>query len=139
MSSPAPATAAPSEVHREGSSLRSRGDSVVIELSTAQVEAVVRAAAGGGSVSVLLSGRADLSEALAPALERLDDPRLSRSLLAGLVMLASFPADGSYLGNAHLARMLDMNPSTAHRYISTLVAVGLLERAPDSRRYRRPR
>ena len=88
---------------------------------------------------MLLSGRADLSEALAPALERLDDPRLSRSLLAGLVMLASFPADGSYLGNAHLARMLDMNPSTAHRYISTLVAVGLLERDPDSRRYRRPR
>ncbi len=134
MSSPAPATAAPSEVRGGGSSLRSRGDGVVIELSAAQVEAVVRAASDGGSVSVLLSGRADLSEALA----QLDDPRLSRSLLAGLVILASFPADGSYLGNAQLARMLDMNLSTAHRYISTLAAVGLLERDPDSRRYRRP-
>jgi hypothetical protein len=139
MSSPAPATAALSEVRRGGSSLRSRGDGVVIELSAEQVEAVVRGAAGGGSVSVLLSGRAELSEALAPALEQLDDRRLSRSLLAGLVMLASFPADGSYLGNAQLARMLEMNPSTAHRYVSTFVAVGLLERDPDSRRYRRPR
>jgi hypothetical protein len=110
-----------------------------IELSRAQVDAVVRAAAGGGSVSVLLSGRADLSEELAPALEQMDDRRLSRSLLAGLVMLASFPADGSYLGNAQLARMLNMNTSTAHRYISTFVAVGPLERDPDSRRSRRPR
>jgi hypothetical protein len=41
-----------------------------------------------------------LGEALAPALEQLDYRRLSRSLLAGLVMLASFPADGSYPGNA---------------------------------------
>ena len=32
--------------------------------------------------------------------------------------------------------MLDMNPSTAHRYLSTLLAVGLLERNPDTRRYR---
>jgi hypothetical protein len=100
MSSPAPATAAPSEVRRGGSSLRSRGDGVVIELSAAQVEVVVRAAAGGGSISVLLSGSGDLGEALAPALEQLDYRRLSRSLLAGLVMLASFPADGSYPGNA---------------------------------------
>jgi DNA-binding IclR family transcriptional regulator len=51
-------------------------------------------------------------------------------------MLASFPSDGSYLGNAEIARMLEMNPSTTHRYVSTLVAVGLLERDPATRRYR---
>ncbi len=73
---------------------------------------------------------------VAAGLERMHDPRLSHSLLAGLLMLASFPADGSYLANAELARSLGMNPSTAHRYVSTLVAVGLLEQDADTRRYR---
>jgi DNA-binding MarR family transcriptional regulator len=95
---------------------------------------VVRAAAGGGSVVVLLAGLGDVRGALAEGLELLDDPRLSRSLLCGLLMLASFPADGSYVGNAQIARMLGMSPSTSHRYLSTLVAVGLVERDPDSRR-----
>jgi len=113
------------------------GEGVVIDLLPAQVEAVVRAAADGRSAAVLLAGLGDVSKALADGLEPLDDPRLSRSLLAGLLMLASFPADGSYLGNAELARMLDMNPSTSHRYVSTLVAVGPLERDPATRRYRR--
>lgn len=121
-----------------GGSRRSReGEALFIELSSAQVEAVVRAAAGGGSAVVLLAGLGDVSGALAGGLELLDDPRLSRSLLSGLLMLASFPADGGYVGNAQIARMLGMNPSTSHRYMSTLVAVGLLERDPDTRRCRR--
>jgi len=109
---------------------------IVIELSPAQVDRVVRGAAEGGSMSVLLSGLDDVREVLAREPRQLEDSRLSRSLLAGLLMLASFPADGSYLGNAEIARMLDMNPSTTHRYVSTLVAVGLLERDPTTRRYR---
>ncbi|HEY4812975.1 MAG TPA: helix-turn-helix domain-containing protein [Solirubrobacteraceae bacterium] len=32
--------------------------------------------------------------------------------------------------------MLDLHLSTVHRYISTLTAVGLLEREPVTRRYR---
>jgi hypothetical protein len=109
---------------------------VSIELSPAQVDRVVRSAAEGGSMSVLLSGLRDVREVLAREPRQMDDSRLSRSLLAGLLMLASFPTDGSYLGNAEIARMLDMNPSTTHRYVSTLMAVGLLERDPATRRYR---
>jgi hypothetical protein len=109
---------------------------IVIELSSAQVDRVVRGAAEGGNMSVLLSGLKDVREVLAREPRQLDDSRLSRSLLAGLLMLASFPTDGSYLGNADIARILDMNPSTTHRYVSTLVAVGLLERDPSTRRYR---
>jgi hypothetical protein len=109
---------------------------ICIEFSQAQVEQVVRAASDGGSMSVLLSGLADMRRVLEAMPAQLEDSRLSRSLLAGLLMLASFPADGSYLGNAQLARMLGMDPSTTHRYISTLVAVGLLERDPSTRRYR---
>jgi DNA-binding IclR family transcriptional regulator len=33
--------------------------------------------------------------------------------------------------------MLVMNTSTTHRYVSTLVAVGLLERDAETRRHRR--
>jgi DNA-binding IclR family transcriptional regulator len=66
----------------------------------------------------------------------LENARLSRSLLAGLLMLASFPSDRSYVGIAELARMLDMSPSTTHRYVTTLLAAGLLERDPRTRQYR---
>jgi len=111
-------------------------EKVLIELSPAQVDRVIRSAADGGSISILLSGLSDVREVLAREPRQLEDSRLSRSLLAGLLMLASFPTDGSYLGNAEIARMLDMNPSTTHRYVSTLVAVGLLERDPSTRRYR---
>jgi hypothetical protein len=111
-------------------------EKVVVELSPAQVDRVIRTAADGGSMSLLLSGLRDIREVLAREPSQLEDNRLSRSLLAGLLMLASFPTDGSYLGNAEIARLLDMNPSTTHRYVSTLVAVGLLERDPATRRYR---
>jgi hypothetical protein len=109
---------------------------VTIELSPAQVDRVVRGAAEGGNMSVLLSGLKDVREVLSQEPRQMEDSRLSRSLLAGLLMLACFPTDGTFLGNAEIARMLDMNPSTTHRYVSTLVAVGLIERDPATRRYR---
>lgn len=88
-------------------------------------------------MSVLLAGLADVREVLGRAHDQLlDDSRLSRSLLAGLLLLATFPTDRDYLGNSEIARMLGMNPSTTHRYLSTLVAVGLVERDPETRRYR---
>jgi hypothetical protein len=134
---------APEPSADDGKDGRARGpeseaeaEKVSIELSPAQVDRVVRSAAEGGSMSVLLSGLRDVREVLAREPRQMDDSRLSRSLLAGLLMLASFPTDGSYLGNAEIARMLDMNPSTTHRYVSTLMAVGLLERDPTTRRYR---
>jgi hypothetical protein len=114
----------------------SADEGVVIELSPAQIDQVLSGAAESGDMSVLLSGLQDVREVLAREPRQLEDNRLSRSLLAGLLMLASFPTDGSDLGNAEIARMLDMNPSTTHRYVSTLVAVGLLERDPATRRYR---
>ncbi|MGP0100651.1 MAG: helix-turn-helix domain-containing protein [Solirubrobacteraceae bacterium] len=120
----------------DGAQDRPASEKVSIELSSAQVDRVIRSAADGGSMSILLSGLRDVREVLAREPRQLEDSRLSRSLLAGLMMLASFPTDGSYLGNAEIARMLDMNPSTTHRYVSTLVAVGLLERDPATRRYR---
>lgn len=120
----------------------SGADNVSIELSKAQVDQVVRAAGQGGTMSVLLSAVRDPDWTLSlesdewsyPA--QMEDRRLSRSLLSGLLVLSCFPHDGGYLGIAELARMLDMNTSTTHRYVTTLLAVGLLERDPSTRRYR---
>jgi IclR helix-turn-helix domain len=109
---------------------------ISIELSQAQVDRIVREASGAGSLSVRFSGLADTREGLATVPREFDDTGLSRSLLTGLLMLAAFPADGSYVRNSEIAAILDVNVSTAHRHISTLVAVGLLERDHVSRRYR---
>jgi IclR-like helix-turn-helix domain-containing protein len=115
---------------------------VLIELSKAQVDQVVRTAGQGGAMSVLLSSLRDPNWALGIESEewaypaQMEDRRLSRSLLSGLLVLSCFPPDGGYLGIAELARMLDMNTSTTHRYVTTLLAVGLLERDPATRRYR---
>lgn len=76
----------------------------------------------------------DAEEWVQPA--QMDDRRLSRSLLSGLLVLSCFPPDGGYLGIAGLARMLAMNTSTTHRYVMTLLAAGLLERDSATRRYR---
>ena len=115
---------------------------VTIELSKAQVDQVIRAAGQGGTMSVLLSAVRDASWTLPSASEerelpaQMDDRRLSRSLLSGLLVLSCFPADGSYVGIAELARTLGMNTSTTHRYVTTLLSVGLLERDSGTRRYR---
>jgi DNA-binding transcriptional ArsR family regulator len=112
------------------------GDPVCIELSAAQVEQVVRMALDAGRMSVLLSGLGDLRAMFAAGRELLEDDRLSRSLLYGLLVLASLSEDGSYVRVTGLARMLGVSPSTAHRYLSTLSAAGLVRRDPDTRRYR---
>jgi DNA-binding MarR family transcriptional regulator len=114
----------------------------MIELTKAQVDQVVRTAGEGGTMSVLLSAlrdpewtmKLDPEEGEYP--EQMEDRRLSRSLLSGLLVLSTFPTDGGDLGIAELAQTLSMNTSTTHRYVSTLLAAGLLERDPATRRYR---
>jgi DNA-binding MarR family transcriptional regulator len=111
---------------------------VMLTLSSAQVEQVLRSATS--DVQPDVAGMLT-SEQLAGAREHryralLDDRRLSRSLLAGLLVLTCFPKGGGELGIADLARRLDMRTSTIHRYVSTLLAAGLLERDPVSRQYR---
>jgi hypothetical protein len=115
---------------------RSGNGTLTVELSRAQVDQVVRAASGVRSISTVLSAMLESPERLASTLAGFDDTRLSRSLLSGLLVFAAFPPDGATLGNLEVARMLGMSPSTTHRYISTLLEVGLLERDAGTRRYR---
>jgi hypothetical protein len=114
---------------------------IAVELSKAQVDQIVREAGQGGTMSVLLSAIKGPDWVLAYDSERwlpaqLEDPRFSRSLLLGLTMLSCFVAAEKDLGIADVARMLRMENSTVHRYMSTLLTAGLLEQDPSTRRYR---
>jgi IclR helix-turn-helix domain len=117
---------------------------ITITLSRNQIDHVMRVALGDGalpSVSSLVAGtgfhRDHARQALSSRYRALqDNRRLSRSLLAGLLVLSCFPPEGIDLGIKDISEQLDLNTSTVHRYVLTLVAAGLLERDPDTRRYR---
>lgn len=64
------------------------------------------------------------------------DSGFSRSLERGLAILSAFGRERRQLGVKELAGELDVSPSTAHRYASTLVVLGYLEQDPESRKYR---
>jgi hypothetical protein len=134
---------------------KKRADEVAITLSPLQVEQVMRTAGRrrDGTVSNLLlaaldnayePGRSngggrppDLQKATRAALENaLEDPQLSQSLLRGLAILASYGPDRPWRAIIDLSDQLGMSPSTTHRYVKTLRAVGLLEQNPATREYR---
>jgi predicted transcriptional regulator len=114
---------------------------VFLKLSKAQVDQVVRSAGQGGTMTALLSALKDAEWALAvePSegahAAQMDDKRLSRSLLLGLLVLSCFSSERGHLGIAELARMLNMSTSTTHRYVATLLAAGLLVQDPVTRQY----
>jgi hypothetical protein len=109
---------------------------VRLELSAAQIERVLSSRRDSPIMPALIARLGAVRARLARDRSPMSDARLSHSLLAGLLILAWMPSDGRYVANAEVARALGMTASTAHRYISTLVAVGLLERDPATRRYR---
>jgi DNA-binding MarR family transcriptional regulator len=110
---------------------------ISIELTRSQVDQIVRGSSDADGVAGALRGLAD--RGLASNYDALaSSPRLSRSLLLGLLVLACFPTDGDALAVTDVAGKLDLSPSTTHRYMTTLLAAGLLEQDPRSRRYRVP-
>jgi DNA-binding MarR family transcriptional regulator len=111
-------------------------DAITIELSKAQIDRVVREAGRDGGLLGLVGVMEDLVGFRASAAQ-LDDPRFSRSLLRGLMVLGCLPADGAGREVTDVARELETSASTTHRYLSTLVEVGLVERDSVSREYRR--
>ncbi len=109
---------------------------VGIELTPPQIDRIVRQASGAGNMSVLLSGLQGARGTIQDNRELLDDPRMSRSLLQGLVVLSGVPADGSEIGVVDLAHKIGLGASTTYRYVATLLSVRLIERDPSTRRYR---
>ncbi|HTA33656.1 MAG TPA: helix-turn-helix domain-containing protein [Solirubrobacteraceae bacterium] len=118
---------------------------VSLELTEAQVERVIsaNAQAHGPSLSLLLSGLV-AEQALSPSsleeryYSELESGRLSHSLFRGLLILALFISGEEGRGVVEVARQLGLSPSTTHRYMTTLVAFGLLVQEPATRKYRLP-
>lgn len=118
---------------------------VSLELTQAQVEAIVRATsdAHGPSLNLLLSGLITEQAISEGTLEdryseELESGRLSHSLFRGLLILALFISGEDGRGVVEVARQLGLSPSTTHRYMTTLVAFGLLVQDPATRKYRLP-
>jgi hypothetical protein len=118
---------------------------VCLELTEAQVEGVIRATADahGPSLNLLLSGLITEQAISESSLEdrysaELESGRLSHSLFRGLLILALFISGEEGRGVVEVARQLGLSPSTTHRYMTTLVAFGLLVQDPATRKYRLP-
>ncbi|HTU79234.1 MAG TPA: helix-turn-helix domain-containing protein [Solirubrobacteraceae bacterium] len=109
---------------------------MTITLTDRQIAQVVRDATAGPGLAGVLSGVDDI-EAVRGAISQMDDPRCSRATLRAVLVLAAFPADGGQMDLREVAAKLGCSPSTAHRYVCSWMAVGLLEQDPHSRRYRR--
>jgi hypothetical protein len=125
-----PSAAAATRVSTSGA------EAISLALTPSQVAQVIEAAASGAGRPPLLAGLEHPRDLTTSPL--LDDPKISKSLLLGLVVLVSFPLDGAERANKDVAQELGLAASTTHRYIHTLVAAGLLEQNAQTRRYRRP-
>jgi hypothetical protein len=125
---------------------KKKQEDINITLSPIQVEQVMRSAGQqrNGTVSNLLL--AALDNAYRPANGRMDAYRSRRQPQGApggpqrspaLAVAAAGPGDPGLHGPDRpwraiidLAQQLDMSPSTTHRYVKTLRAVGLLEQNP---------
>jgi len=128
-----PAHASP-PAHTAGAKARPAEPLVLIALNQMQVNHVVKAAAGVENISHRLAN-VDKSFFLDRKRPQLKDRTLSMSLLTGLLIYDAFPTNGNTLGVNELAAAIKASPSTTHRYLTTLVAVGLLQQNADTRRY----
>jgi response regulator of citrate/malate metabolism len=113
-------------------------DEISIALTRAQIGEVVRGEAKAKSHAFSLQATLTDLPSAARVIEATHGEGLSRSTLRSLLVLAAFPDDGSYRALVEVAKEVGYNASTTHRYLSTWIAVGLLEQDPRSRRYRRP-
>jgi hypothetical protein len=114
---------------------------VFIQLTEDQVERVIHRKANGPVQELREDSQTTGSKRSGHSTQWLfrtlmEDRSLSHSLLIGLQVLTCFPLDGTERGVAEVAKQLEMNNSTVHRYMSTLMRIGLLEQDMYTRLYR---
>jgi hypothetical protein len=110
---------------------------VLIALTDGQVAQVLREASGQADPATLLPEVSQLDVVSRVVLPLLEDPAYSRTVLRALLVINALPLDGNDRELTDVARELGLSASTTHRYVHTLMAVGLIEQDPRSRRYRR--
>lgn len=67
---------------------------------------------------------------------QLKEARFSQSLETGMLIMRGFSSDRPIQGIADVADRMEASRSTVHRYMTTLVVLGMLEQDHVSRRYR---
>jgi IclR helix-turn-helix domain len=116
-----------------------RMQDISITLSIPQVGHVLREATGTGGLRNMLMGQVDdLRVAIAAVLEdpQLKSHQISYSTLKALDVWCAFAPPGTIRGIHEIARELRLSASTTHRYVQTLLEIGLIERDPQTRKYR---
>lgn len=106
---------------------------ISLVLTTEQVELViadVAARAGQGEPLSLVMPPGELAVSAL-----LEDRTVSRSLLYGLMAYSCLPLDGGERELKEIAKVLDVSPRVAGRYVHTLALVGLVEQSPGSRKF----
>jgi hypothetical protein len=110
---------------------------VRVTLTSAQVAHIAGVAAGAGdNLASMFAGLED-PETRRVVAASLTNMRLSNSALRAVLILGSFPCDGTERTLAEVADELGISRSTTHRYLATWKAIRLLEQDPQTRRYRR--
>ena len=109
-----------------------------ITLTQAQAAQLLRDASSRQKLAEVVAGLDVPGEFLESALRVMDDERYSSSLARAMIVFAAIPGDGRARSVTDLADQTGMSASAVHRYLSTFAEMGLLERDPASRMYRRP-
>jgi hypothetical protein len=118
---------------------------VVVELLPSQLDQIARSLVENAvpTVAALLSGlMADVPVSRVGLEERygsqLKDGRLSVSLVRGFLVLACFLPHSVERGISEISDKLELNVSTTHRYVATLVVLRVLEQNAATKKYRLP-
>ena len=128
---------------RSGEPVDPADGDVFIKLTREQVDQVMTSGSQthGLSLYAVLAGLLEEGALSIGALEAryraaLRSARLSHALFRGLVIVAFLLSESEEQGVLDVARALELNVSTTHRYLATLVAFGLLVQDPETRKYR---
>jgi N-methylhydantoinase A/oxoprolinase/acetone carboxylase beta subunit len=104
------------------------------------VQVLRQATSDGGIRGFLFAqiGDGEVRKSLAAVMSDplLESTTISRSAVIAHVVLCAFTPLGIERGVLEIAKELGMSPGTTHRYIRSLVALGLVEQTVDSRKYR---
>jgi hypothetical protein len=113
---------------------------LIIRLTEGQEKDVLRQVLGEDETQDRLLehlGDPERLRAEATAARSVSEKRLSQSLIRGFSIVTALGPPGTERGLIEIAGALEMSPSTTHRYVTTLVELGLVERG-QSHKYRLP-
>jgi hypothetical protein len=113
---------------------------IAITLTIDQIVQVVQESADAGPLERILAGLDSVEEFRCVVVGLLDQGhKYSRSALRSILVLSVLPLGGTECELTEIAHATGLPTSSLHRYLNTWKALGIVEQAPQSRKYRRRR